>query len=394
MRNILQVTFVLVTVSSAFAQHATFQGECLNPSRSELNGVAAPGSKFLHVEQTRNSLTFSSTDAPGGVAVTGSYPLDGKSGRFDRGASRVSTKTKWEGDALLVNALFSGPQNYAVDERWTRSRDGQTLTITRTVVRPGGESESTLLYENPALVAAPKLAAPTPAAVTLTENVAPTQPESSQPQPALQVAAPANVRLEHPDYVINPGTRILMQLTNAVNTRHTMVGDKVYLETAVPVFVDRRMIIPTKSYVLGTVIESTRAGRIKGKSALNIRFESITLPNGTTRNLASRPGSVDGGGNLDRSEGRIRGESNKGGDAGTVAKTTAAGAGIGTIAGAAAGHLGMGVGIGAAAGALGGLAGVLGSRGPDVVLRPGTTMEFILDRELRFTESELIERVH
>jgi hypothetical protein len=185
-----------------------------------------------------------------------------------------------------------------------------------------------------------------------------------------------------------------MRLTNAIDTKHSAVGDRAYFETAVPVFVNRRLVIPARSYVTGTVIESGRAGRVKGKSALNIRFDSITLPNGTTRDLASRAGSVDGEGDLDRKEGRITGRGNKSGDAQTIGKTTAAGTGIGAVAGAAAGHLGMGAGIGAAAGALGGLAGVMGSRGPDVVLRPGTTMEFILDRELRFTEGELVERVH
>jgi hypothetical protein len=49
----------------------------------------------------------------------------------------------------------------------------------------------------------------------------------------------------------------------------------------------------------------------------------------------------------------------------------------------------MGAGIGAAAGAVAGLAGILGTRGPDVVLPPGTTMELVLDRDLRFTEGEL-----
>ena len=49
----------------------------------------------------------------------------------------------------------------------------------------------------------------------------------------------------------------------------------------------------------------------------------------------------------------------------------------------------MGVGIGAAAGAIGGLAGVLGSRGPQFTLPAGTTMELVLDRDLRYTAAEL-----
>ena len=141
------------------------------------------------------------------------------------------------------------------------------------------------------------------------------------------------------------------------------------------------------------LFRSQRAGRVKGKSALNLRFDSLTLPNGVTRDFRSRLGSADVSGNLDRSEGKIKGEGNKGGDARTVGQTTAAGAGIGSIAGAASGHLGMGAGIGAAAGAAAGLAGVLGSRGPDVVLQAGTTMELVLDRELRFTAAELRARV-
>ena len=49
----------------------------------------------------------------------------------------------------------------------------------------------------------------------------------------------------------------------------------------------------------------------------------------------------------------------------------------------------VGAGIGAAAGAAAGLAGVLGSRGPEVVLPAGTTMELVLDRDLRFTSEDL-----
>jgi hypothetical protein len=48
----------------------------------------------------------------------------------------------------------------------------------------------------------------------------------------------------------------------------------------------------------------------------------------------------------------------------------------------------MGAGIGAAAGAAAGLAAVL-SRGPDLVLPKGSTFEMVLDRNLRFKDSEL-----
>jgi type IV secretion system protein VirB10 len=128
---------------------------------------------------------------------------------------------------------------------------------------------------------------------------------------------------------------------------------------------------------------------VKGKAALNFRFETLTLPTGVARDFRSRAGSVDTQGSVDRKEGRIQGESNKGGDIRMVATTTAAGAGVGTLAGAAAGHYGMGAGIGAAAGALAGLGSVMATRGPDVVIQPGTTMELVLDRELSFSAAEI-----
>lgn len=49
----------------------------------------------------------------------------------------------------------------------------------------------------------------------------------------------------------------------------------------------------------------------------------------------------------------------------------------------------MGAGIGAAAGAAAGLIGVLFTRGPEAVLAKGTTLEMVLDRQVKFDESEL-----
>jgi hypothetical protein len=153
------------------------------------------------------------------------------------------------------------------------------------------------------------------------------------------------------------------------------------------------LIIPRGSIVIGTVAEAQKAGRVKGRSSLSLRFESLTLPNGVARDFRALPDQVDGRGSVDKSEGKIEGDGNKGGDARTVGTTTAAGAGIGGVIGAASGHVGAGLGIGAAGGAAAGLAGVLGSRGPEVVLPPGTTMELVLDRDLRFTREELQRRV-
>lgn len=192
-------------------------------------------------------------------------------------------------------------------------------------------------------------------------------------------------------YRVDPGTRIPLSLINSVSTKHAAQGDRVYLESVFPILVQGRVVIPPGSYVAGTITEVKRPGKVKGRGEFYIRFDSITLPNGVTRDFRGRIGSLDGSANdeLDRKEGAVKGEGNKTGDARTVAEAGAAGASIGAIAGSAAGSGGMGAGLGAAAGATAGLVGVLLSRGPDAILAKGTTVEMVLDRPLVFQASEL-----
>lgn len=192
-------------------------------------------------------------------------------------------------------------------------------------------------------------------------------------------------------FTIDPGTKIPLALINSVSTKHSAEGDRVYLETVFPIMANGRIVIPPGSYVAGTVTQVKRPGRVKGRGELFLRFDSLTLPNGVTRDFRARVSGVDGRASeeFDRSEGTIKSEGNKSGDARNVGEATATGASVGVIAGAATGRYGMGAGIGAAAGATAGLMGVLLSRGPDAVLAKGSTIEMVLDRPLQFEESEL-----
>ncbi len=192
-------------------------------------------------------------------------------------------------------------------------------------------------------------------------------------------------------FLVDPGTRIPLSLINSVSTKHAAQGDRVYLESVFPILVDGRIVIPPGSYVAGTVTQVKRPGRMKGRGELFVRFDSLTLPNGVTRDFRARVGGLDGRATeeLDRDEGKIKSEGNKGGDARTVGEAAAAGTSIGVIAGSVGGRAGMGAGIGAAAGATAGLIGVLLSRGPEAVLARGTTLEMVLDRAITFEDKEL-----
>lgn len=192
-------------------------------------------------------------------------------------------------------------------------------------------------------------------------------------------------------YTVAPGTHIALGMINSVSTKHSSPGDRIYLETVFPIVIDNHIVIPPGSYVTGTVTDVRRPGRVRGRGELYVRFDTITLPNGVTRDFRSRLGGIDARGDehLDKREGTIVSDSNKGGDARTIAEAGASGASIGAIAGAAAGHAGMGAGIGGAAGAAAGIAGVLLTRGPEAVLAKGSTVEMVLDRALTFDAAEL-----
>jgi hypothetical protein len=304
----------------------------------------------------------------GGVPAKWSFTADGNESKYAFGAETRSTIAKWEGAALLINTLVSGPSNYTLMDRWTLSRERSALTVQRHIIRASGETEGVMVYRRDGQ--------------TLT-TAAPTAPEPR----ALAVRPPQAAPTE---FVVQSGTRIPLALINSLSTKRSHEGDRVYLETAFPIIAGGRVVIPRGSYVAGTITQSKASGRVSGKSELYIRFDNLTLPNGVTREFRGRLGAADGNaGTVDRQEGKVSADGDKAGDARKVGEGAAIGASIGSIGGAVAHRPGLGVGVGAAAGAAAGLAGVLLSRGPDVVLPKGTTLEMILDRELRFQPEDL-----
>jgi hypothetical protein len=105
----------------------------------------------------------------------------------------------------------------------------------------------------------------------------------------------------------------------------------------------------------------------------------MIFPNGYTVLIPATVDGVPGSQTMNTTgtEGTIQGDSSKGKDAATIARAAGAGAGIGGIAGS-----GKGAGIGAASGGVLGLATVLMTRGPEIQLDPGASIEMILEREL------------
>ena len=188
--------------------------------------------------------------------------------------------------------------------------------------------------------------------------------------------------------VIPAGTKVPLALKQAISTKSAKEGDPVYAETTFPFVVDNRIIIPAGTYVQGRISHVQRPGRVKGRAELLMHFTSMIYPSGYTVVL---PGSVDNMPGADKtsmkdSEGTIRQDGQKAKDIGQVASTASTGAIIGGVTDG-----GKGAAIGAAGGSAVGLAIALLSRGSDVRLEPGTSVEMVIQREVT-VDSARIEK--
>ncbi len=213
-------------------------------------------------------------------------------------------------------------------------------------------------------------------------------PKAPAPAPSQTPAADPNqaAPVKTAKVEVPLGTKLPLVLHNAISTRSARPGDPVYLETLFPVVVEGKIMIPAGSFVGGEIVETKRAGRVKGRAELMIKLNTLILPNGYVASFNAVPSNAGtGGGESTDDEGKIKGDTDKASDIGTIAKTTTAGAGIGAIAGRSAQGAGIGAGIGAAAG----LIGVLLSRGPDAEMPRGTTLDVTLNRPL-FLEADKI----
>jgi len=180
---------------------------------------------------------------------------------------------------------------------------------------------------------------------------------------------------------IPAGTHVLLRLVNSISTRTAHEGDRVYLRTATPILVNGQFVVPVDSYAEGTVTRAVRSGRVKGRAELGIRIESLTLPSGKTIRVAPQLSAVDAEGTEQKVTGKendIQQGGTKGQDAARIAELGGGGAAIGGLAT----QTWKGAGIGAGAGGAVGLATTLLTRGREVELRQGATLDVVFDRAI------------
>ncbi|HKV80653.1 MAG TPA: hypothetical protein VJP02_21060 [Candidatus Sulfotelmatobacter sp.] len=207
-------------------------------------------------------------------------------------------------------------------------------------------------------------------------------------------SAPAAARVEEaPDpniAVIPSGTKVPLQLAQAISTKNAREGDPVYAQTAFPFVLNDHILIPAGTYVQGKVMHAEHAGRSKKRAELLIHFTSIIYPSGYTVML---PGSIDNTPGADDkgvkdSEGTIQQDKDTSKRVEDAAKGAAVGGTVGSIGGLAAGGL-NGARYGGLAGIAGGVAWALLKHGPEVKLPVGTSIEMEIQRDVKVDASRI-----
>lgn len=233
----------------------------------------------------------------------------------------------------------------------------------------------------------------TPASAPVAQAGAPTGEGQASATVSTSAAAPeASPAPAGRTYLVPAGTKVLLQLQSAVNTKSAKPGDGVYLTSIFPVTVGSRVMIPVGVYVQGVVDHVTHPDRGSRKAQLDMHFTSMIFPNGTVVEI---PGVVDElpgakKQTVKNGEGTIQQEGDKGRNAAETAKVALpTGGGIGTIGGAPSGHPIMGglAGLGAGAAAVALVS--LFTKNADLDIPTGTQVEMELQRPLILEEANL-----
>jgi hypothetical protein len=180
---------------------------------------------------------------------------------------------------------------------------------------------------------------------------------------------------------IPKNTHVLLKMVNSISTRTAQEGTQVYMQTASPITDGGQIVVPVGSYVQGTVLVAKRSGKVAGRAQLAIRLEVLTLPGGKTLKFSPRVSGVDDAQTTQKvvnDEGLVQQGPSTGKDVERIAILAGTGAGLGAVVD----RSWTGAGIGGAAGGAVGLATTFLTRGKEVELRQGSSLDVVFDRAL------------
>lgn len=208
----------------------------------------------------------------------------------------------------------------------------------------------------------------------------------AQAVPATRLDTTPAATSEANEVSIPSGTKVPLALKQAISTKNAREGDAVYAVTTFPVVINERIVIPPGTYVQGRISSVKRGGHVKGRAEVLMHFSTLIYPSGYTVVL---PGAVENVPGAEKTsmkdeEGTVRQDSQTGEKAKTVATAAGTGAVVGGLSNGVKGGL-IGAGVG---GGVGTVIGLL-TRGSDVRMEAGTTLEMVIQREVPLDSSRI-----
>jgi len=187
--------------------------------------------------------------------------------------------------------------------------------------------------------------------------VAPPRIEERQPEPRVPrtVTVPA-------------GTLISVRMDETLSSERNQSGDSFRAVLDKPLAVDGVVVAERGARVSGRVIDSQRAGRVKGVALLTMELTQLNTSDGQKVKIQTETFNKHG-------------DSSKKSDGVKIGAAAAIGAAIGAIAGG-----GKGAAIGAGAGGAAGTGGVMATRGKDAEVPVETKLSFRLRDAISLTE--------
>jgi len=184
------------------------------------------------------------------------------------------------------------------------------------------------------------------------------------------------------DTVLVPaGTVLALELQDSLNSRYANKGDRINFKVASEVQSENRLAIPRQSGVDATVVAVKRAGLAQTKGELQLAFDRLVLPDGTSLPLAAKLTRVGRWNTSKRIA--LQGPSDR--DAwqnlGWVGQRAVSTSALGAMTGGSE-DAAMTMAAGAAAGALIGILEILLQRGPELDLPPGILFQIELTNPL------------
>jgi hypothetical protein len=171
---------------------------------------------------------------------------------------------------------------------------------------------------------------------------------------------PAPPEPEIVEVEVPAGTVLELELLTALDSGVNRPGDEIQARTLSPIYVDGNEVLASGALVEGRVTEAKASGRVKGRAVLGFTFERLDTPGGLKKIRTSYVAEEAASG--------------KKKDAAIIGGAAGVGAIVGGIIGGK-----KGAAIGASVGGAGGTGVVLGTKGEEIRLSVGSTVNVRLD---------------